>query len=68
MLPRLTLLLTGTHGKTPFDTWELGELEAIATLKSWRGTFFFQTFSQARHQLREAAVPDATARAFGVAE
>jgi hypothetical protein len=68
MLPRLTLLLSGTHGEAPFEARELEVLETLATLASWRETSFFESFSQARDQLREAAVPEASARAFSVAE
>ncbi len=68
MLLRLTLLLSGTEGEAPFDARELEALEAIATLKRWRESSFFQTFAEARQHLRTAGVPQATARAFGVAE
>jgi len=68
MLPRLTVLLSGTDGEAPFDARELEALEAIATLERWRETSFFQTFTQARQHLRTAAVPAPSARAFGIAE
>jgi hypothetical protein len=68
MLPRLSLLLAGTHGEVPFDAHELEELEIISTLSTWRDTSFSETFLQARGHLRDSGFPDATARALGVAE
>ncbi|WP_375766751.1 hypothetical protein NR798_34405 [Archangium gephyra] len=68
MLPRLTLLLSGTRGEESFNAQELKTLEAISTLPSWRETSFSQTFLQARGLLRDSALPDAATRAFGVAE
>ncbi|MFY0569629.1 hypothetical protein ACN28E_38180 [Archangium lansingense] len=68
MLPRLTLLLSGTREEAPFNAQELKALEAISMLPSWRGTSFSQTFLQVRGHLRELGLPDTAARAFGVAE
>ncbi|WNG59744.1 hypothetical protein F0U59_37275 [Archangium gephyra] len=68
MLPRLTLLLSGTRGETPFNAQELKTLEAISMLPGWRGTSFSQTFHQARELLRQSGLPDTDSRAFGVAE
>lgn len=68
MLPRLTLLLSGTRGEMPFAAQELKTLKAVSTLPSWRETSFSQTFLQARGLLRESALPDTDTRAFGLAE
>jgi hypothetical protein len=68
MLPRLTVLLTGTRGEAPFNEQELKTLESISTLRIWRETSFPQTFLQARRHLQESGFPDAATRAFGVAE
>jgi hypothetical protein len=65
---RLFHLMAGTEAETPLGPQELDALESISVLATWRDDAFMRTFLEARHRLKELAVPNSSGAAFLVAE
>jgi hypothetical protein len=67
MQPHLLLLWAEAPEWEALSEQELGALEAIAALPTWKTTSFTRTFLEARTNLKEAGISNPGVGAFGVA-